>query len=170
MLARKNDIVTKHTKGLDFLMKKNKITVINGYRPPHRPREGRRPHHRRQARRRQAARPVKAKKVVLATGSDARMLPGYKPDDTILTNIEILTIAMCPSRWSSSAPARSASSSPPSSRASAPRSPIVEFLPRIVPVEDEDISKELAAPVQEARHRRQRLGARSKDREDQGRA
>ena len=35
---------------------------------------------------------VKAKKVVLATGSDARMLPGYKADDTILTNYEILKI------------------------------------------------------------------------------
>jgi dihydrolipoamide dehydrogenase len=31
VLARKNEIVTKHTKGLDFLMKKNKITVVNGY-------------------------------------------------------------------------------------------------------------------------------------------
>jgi dihydrolipoamide dehydrogenase len=30
---------------------------------------------------------VKAKKVVLATGSDARMLPGYTADETILTNI-----------------------------------------------------------------------------------
>ena len=31
MLKRKNAIVTKHTKGLEFLMKKNKITVIAGY-------------------------------------------------------------------------------------------------------------------------------------------
>jgi dihydrolipoamide dehydrogenase len=31
VLKRKNDIVVKHTKGLDFLMKKNKITVINGF-------------------------------------------------------------------------------------------------------------------------------------------
>jgi dihydrolipoamide dehydrogenase len=39
---------------------------------------------------------VKAKKVVLATGSDARMLPGYKPDETILTNYEILKIDEAP--------------------------------------------------------------------------
>ena len=37
-----------------------------------------------------------AKKVVLATGSDARMLPGYKADDTILTNIEILSLPALP--------------------------------------------------------------------------
>ena len=26
VLARKDDVITRHTKGLDFLMKKNKIT------------------------------------------------------------------------------------------------------------------------------------------------
>src|SRR5215469_6697344 len=31
VLARKSGIVTKHTKGLDFLMKKNSVTVISGY-------------------------------------------------------------------------------------------------------------------------------------------
>ena len=41
---------------------------------------------------------MQAKKVVLATGSDARMLPGYKADDTILTNIEILSLPSSPSR------------------------------------------------------------------------
>ena len=39
---------------------------------------------------------VKAKKVVLATGSDARMLPGYTADDTILTNMQILTLPAMP--------------------------------------------------------------------------
>src|ERR1700761_233151 len=31
VLKRKTMIVDKHTKGLQFLMKKNKVTVINGY-------------------------------------------------------------------------------------------------------------------------------------------
>ena len=31
VLKRKNDITLKHTKGLDFLMKKNKITVVRGH-------------------------------------------------------------------------------------------------------------------------------------------
>src|ERR1700709_1633102 len=31
LLKRKNDITVKHTKGLDFLMKKNKITVVRGH-------------------------------------------------------------------------------------------------------------------------------------------
>ena len=95
VLARKDDVITKHTKGLDFLMKKNKITTFKGYGRLTGPAkdgvhtiEVKLP----------TARPtaVKAKKVVLATGSDARMLPGYKPDDTILTNMEILKIDHVP--------------------------------------------------------------------------
>ena len=31
VLKRKTAIVNKHTKGLEFLMKKNKVTVISGY-------------------------------------------------------------------------------------------------------------------------------------------
>ena len=31
VLKRKTMIVNKHTKGLDFLMKKNKVTVVRGY-------------------------------------------------------------------------------------------------------------------------------------------
>src|SRR5580692_1539496 len=31
LMKRKSDITLKHTKGLDFLMKKNKVTVFNGH-------------------------------------------------------------------------------------------------------------------------------------------
>ena len=31
VLKRKTAIVNKHTKGLEFLMKKNKVTVVPGY-------------------------------------------------------------------------------------------------------------------------------------------
>src|ERR1700748_1654429 len=31
ILDRKNGIITKHVKGLDFLMRKNKVTVVEGY-------------------------------------------------------------------------------------------------------------------------------------------
>ena len=35
---------------------------------------------------------MKAKNIILATGSEARTLFGQKPDDRILTNIEILAL------------------------------------------------------------------------------
>src|SRR5579863_7021736 len=83
VLDRKNQIVTKHTKGLDFLMRKNKVTVINGWGKLTGPAkncvhtvsvEGGK------------TASVQARNVILATGSDAKMLPGLKADDTILTN------------------------------------------------------------------------------------
>jgi len=52
---------------------------------------------------------------------DARLLPGYKADDTILTNIEILALPALPKSLVVIGSGRSASSSRPSSRALAPR-------------------------------------------------
>src|SRR5271156_982410 len=100
ILDRKNGIITKHVKGLDFLMRKNKVTVIEGY--------GR------------LTGPAKdgihtvnvfteggggaagettllqAKHILIATGSGAKMLPGLEPDTRILTNIEILSVPEAP--------------------------------------------------------------------------
>jgi len=138
VLKRKNDIIVKHTKGLDFLMKKNKITVVPGHGRLTGPAvngvltvdvEG--------------AGKVQAKKVVLATGSDARMLPGYKADDTILTNIEILALPAFPKSLiviGSGAVGVEFASVFASFGATVS---IIEALPRIVPVEDEEVSKEL---------------------------
>jgi len=138
VLKRKNDIIVKHTKGLDFLMKKNKITVVRGYGRLTGPAvngiltvdvDG--------------VGKVQAKKVVLATGSDARMLPGYKADDTILTNIEILSLPVFPKSLiviGSGAVGVEFASVFASFGATVS---IIEALPRIVPVEDEEVSKEL---------------------------
>jgi dihydrolipoamide dehydrogenase len=138
VLKRKNDIIVKHTKGLDFLMKKNKITVVRGHGRLTGPAvngvltidvEG--------------AGKIQAKKIVLATGSDARMLPGYKADDTILTNIEILSLPVFPKSLiviGSGAVGVEFASVFASFGANVS---IIEALPRIVPVEDEEVSKEL---------------------------
>jgi dihydrolipoamide dehydrogenase len=138
VLKRKNDIIVKHTKGLDFLMKKNKVTVVRG-------------HGRLSGAAAngvftvdvEGAGKVLAKKVVLATGSDARMLPGYKADDTILTNIEILALKKFPKSLvviGSGAVGVEFASVFKSFGADVS---ILEALPRIVPVEDEEVSKEL---------------------------
>jgi dihydrolipoamide dehydrogenase len=142
VLARKDDVITRHTKGLDFLMKKNKINAIKGYGRLTGPakdgvftvevklNDGK-------------VDTVKAKKVVLAMGSDARMLPGYKADDTILTNYEILKIDQMPKSLvviGSGAVGVEFASIFKSFGADVT---VLEMLPRVVPVEDEDISKEL---------------------------
>ena len=142
VLKRKNDIVVKHTKGLDFLMKKNKITVINGF--------GKLTGGAKDGVFTVAvdlngkASEVKAKKLVLATGSDARMLPGYKADDRILTNIEILSLPAQPKSLIVIGSGAVGVEFASIFRSFGAEVSVIEMLPRVVPVEDEDVSKELA--------------------------
>ena len=142
VLKRKDAIITKHTKGLEFLMKKHKIAVIAGagaltgaavsgvHTVQVTAADG-------------STKLVQAKNVILATGSDAKMLPGLTPDDRILTNIEMLSVAEPPKSLiviGAGAVGMEFSSIFCSFGAEVT---IVEFLPRVVPVEDEDISKEI---------------------------
>jgi dihydrolipoamide dehydrogenase len=141
VLDRKNQIVTKHVKGLDFLMRKNKVTVISGFGKLTGPAkngvftisvEGK------------GASSVQAKNVVLATGSDAKLLPGLKADDTILTNIEILSIKQIPKSLAIIGAGAVGVEFGSIFRSFGSEVSIIEFLPRVVPNEDEDVSKELA--------------------------
>jgi len=142
VIARKDDVISRHTKGLDFLMKKNKITTFKGFGKLTGPAkdgafsvdvklaDGK-------------ADTVKAKKVVLATGSDARMLPGYTADETILTNYEILKIAEMPKSLVVIGSGAVGVEFASIFKSFGAEVTILEMLPRVVPVEDEEISKEL---------------------------
>ena len=141
VLQRKNDVITKHTKGLEFLMKKNKITTFQGYgRLTGAAKEG---VHTIDVDRDGKKEQVKAKKVVIATGSDARMLPGYTPDETIMTNMEILTIESIPKSLIVIGSGAVGVEFASVFKSFGSEVTIIEALPRIVNAEDEDISKEL---------------------------
>jgi dihydrolipoamide dehydrogenase len=86
---------------------------------------------------------VKAKKVVLATGSDARMLPGYKPDSTILTNVEVLSIDKLPKSLVVIGSGAVGVEFASIFKSFGTEVTVIEALPRVVPAEDEDVSKEL---------------------------
>ena len=139
---RKNAIVTKHTKGLEFLMRKNKVTVISGYGKLTGPaKEG--VHTVAVTGANGQAQQIQAKNLVLAPGSEARMLFGMKPDDRILTNIEILALAEPPKSLIIIGAGAVGVEFGSIFRSFGSEVTIVEFLSRAVPVEDEDISKEL---------------------------
>ena len=152
VLKRKNDIIVKHTKGLDFLMKKNKVTVVRGHgRLTGGAKDGvftidvtTEDKGKGQGAELQTATKVLTKKVVLATGSDARMLPGYQADDTILTNIEILSLKQIPKSLAIIGAGAVGVEFGSIFRSFNSEITIIEFLPRVVPNEDEDVSKELA--------------------------
>ncbi len=142
VLKRKDEIVTKHTKGLDFLMKKNKVTVMSGT-----------------GRLTGAAKngvhtvevtggdgvksAIAAKNVLLATGSEAKTIFDLKPDATILTNVEMLTIAAVPKSLIVIGAGAVGVEFASIFKSFGTEVKILEFLPRAVPVEDEEISKEL---------------------------
>lgn len=147
IIDRKNKIVTKHTKGLEFLAKKNKVSLYEGF-----------------GKLTGAAKDgvhsievytqggggaagstsiVKAKNVVLATGSEARMLPGLEPDTRILTNIEILSLNAIPKSLIVIGSGAVGSEFASIFNSFGSEVTLIEVLDRIVPVEDADVSKEL---------------------------
>ena len=138
---RKTAIVDKHTKGLGFLMKKNKVTVVPGYARLTGPAKD--DVHTLQLTTASGEQQLQAKNIILATGSEARMLFGLKPDDRILTNIEILAVAEPPKSLIVIGAGAVGVEFGSIFRSFGTDVTIVEFLPRAVPVEDEDISKEL---------------------------
>jgi dihydrolipoamide dehydrogenase len=140
--TRKSSIVAKHTKGLDFLVRKHKVTRILGYARLTGPAvDG--------VHAVEVTAPggevsqVRAKNVILATGSFAKMLPGLQPDDRILTNIEILALEQAPKSLVVIGAGAVGVEFASIFRTFGAEVTILEFLPRMVPLEDEEISKEL---------------------------
>jgi dihydrolipoamide dehydrogenase len=141
---RKNKVVTKHSKGLDFLMRKNKVDVVGGYGKLSGGGkngvlsieviggEGG-----------GGNKTIKTRNVILATGSEAKMLPGLKPDDRILTNIEILSLPAIPKSLVVIGAGAVGVEFASIYRSFDAGVTVLEALPRLVPFEDEDISKEL---------------------------
>ena len=140
--TRKNGIVVKHTKGLDFLVKKHKVARIEGYARLTGPAvdgvltvdvtgaDGQ-------------VSQVKAKNVILATGSEARLLPGLKAGGRILTNIEILSLEQAPKSLVVIGAGAVGSEFASMFRTFGAEVTMLEFLPRMMPLEDEEVSKEL---------------------------
>ena len=144
ILDRKNGIVTKHVKGLDFLMRKNKVTTIEGYGKLTGPaKDG--IHSISVETAGGQKKVVQAKNVVIATGSDARMLPGVESDaNRILTNIEILALPQIPKSMVVIGAGAVGVEFGSIFKSFGSEITIVEYLPRLVPNEDEDVSKELS--------------------------
>jgi len=144
ILDRKNGIITKHVKGLDFLMRKNKVTTIEGYGRLTGPAKGG-IHSISVEAANGEKKVIQAKNVVVATGSDARMLPGVESDASrILTNMEILALPQIPKSMIVIGAGAVGVEFGSIFKSFGSEITIVEYLPRLVPNEDEDVSKELA--------------------------
>ena len=141
VLKRKDGIITKHAKGLDFLMKKHKIAVVQG--AGNLTGAARAGIHTVEVSKDDARSQVQSKNVILATGSDAKSIFGLQPDDRILTNIEILSLDAPPKSLIVIGAGAVGMEFSSIFRTFGAEVTVVEYLPRVVPVEDEEVSKEL---------------------------
>jgi dihydrolipoamide dehydrogenase len=135
---RKDKIVLKNSKGVEFLMKKNKITVFNGYGRLKLPGkvevtgEGGK------------LETVETKNIIIATGSVVRPIPGFETDgERVVNSDHILELQSVPkSLIVMGAGAVGVEFASVYSRFGC-ETTLVELMPRLLPLEDEEVSKEL---------------------------
>src|SRR6202035_2210281 len=90
------------------------------------------------------AQTLETKNVIIATGSEARMLPGLEPDEkNILTNIEILDLPVIPKTMLIIGAGAVGVEFASIFNRFGTKVTVLEMLPRIVPAEDEEVSKKL---------------------------
>jgi dihydrolipoamide dehydrogenase len=137
LMARKNRIVTRLSKGIEtYLFKKNKITLFKG----HGRLEGGRTV---VVKGEEGERKVQSKAIMLATGSRPRALPGITPDGrAIVTSDDVLQLQQMPkSLVVIGAGAVGIEFASIFARFGATVT-VIEMLPRVLPLEDEEISAE----------------------------
>ena len=134
--ARKDKLVKKLSMGTDFLMKKNKISTFQGIGRLTAPGivqvEG------------DQITEFRARNTIIATGSEAKLLPGLELDGkSVLTNKEILDLETIPkSLLVIGAGALGVEFASIFARFGSDVT-VVEMLPRILPLEDHEISNEI---------------------------
>lgn len=136
--ARKTKIVTKLSKGVEFLLKKNRVEIIRGFgrlagtgKVSVTSSTGQ-------------AREIGAQNIILATGSEAKLLPGLEADGkTILTNKEVLDLKEIPKSMVVIGAGAVGVEFASIFHRFGTKVTVLEMLPRAVPLEDEEISAEL---------------------------
>ena len=136
-LGRKDKIVRKHAKGIEFLFKKNKVEWVQGWGRYEGPgkisveKDGKKTI-------------IEASNVLMVSGSEAKSLPGIEPDHkTILTNRSILELPEIPKTLVVVGAGAVGVEFASIYNSFGTQVTILEALPRVVPVEDEEISAEL---------------------------
>ncbi|HEY3802115.1 MAG TPA: dihydrolipoyl dehydrogenase [Kofleriaceae bacterium] len=140
VIKRSRDISDKISKGVGFLFKKNKIDSIKGTAKLL-PRSGAWKAHRIDV----DGKVIEAKHVIVATGCRARSLPGITIDgERIVEYRKAMTLPEQPKRLVVLGAGAIGVEFASFYRSLGSEVTIVEFLPRLVPNEDPEISKELA--------------------------
>jgi dihydrolipoamide dehydrogenase len=144
MIQRSRAIADKVSKGVGFLFRKNKIAHLPGTATLL-PRPGPWKPHRIQIEGSDGRSVIEAKHVILATGARAKSLPGIAIDgERIIEYRKAMTLPVQPRSMIVLGAGAIGVEFASFYRSLGVEVTIVEFLPRIVPNEDPDISKELS--------------------------
>lgn len=136
--ARKNKIVRKLAKGVEFLLKKNNVDLVQGFGRLSGPGRVSVTDAKNQTRE------IATKHIVLATGSEAKVFPGLEPDGkAILTNKEILDLKEIPKSIVVIGAGAVGVEFASIFHRFGTKVTVLEMLPRAVPLEDEEMSAEL---------------------------
>ncbi len=139
LAKRRDTVVDKHVGGVEFLMKKNKITVLRGTGVLTGPTSVR------VSGGESGDVEATAQNLILATGSAPRSLPGLEPDGRlVITSDEALTRGDVPGRVTIVGAGAIGVEWASMYRDFGAEVTLVEFADRIVPLEDPDVGKELA--------------------------
>ncbi|MGE5107557.1 MAG: dihydrolipoyl dehydrogenase [Sphingobacteriales bacterium] len=138
VIKRSRAVADKMSKGVQFLMRKNKIDVIMGYgkiaakgKLEVTPADGKK-------------QIVEAKYIIIATGARSRQLPSLPIDGKkIIGYREAMALPQQPASMIVVGSGAIGVEFADFYNSMGTKVTVVEFLPRVVPVEDEDISKEL---------------------------
>ena len=138
VIKRSRGVADKMSKGVQFLMKKNKIDVVMGFgkvkgigQVEVSKADG-------------SKQTVEAKHIIIATGGRTRELPSLKQDgQKVIGYREAMSLPKMPKTMIVVGSGAIGVEFAYFYNSMGTKVTIVEFLPRIVPVEDEDISKEL---------------------------
>lgn len=137
ILARKSKIVTKHAKGIEFLFKKNKVEWVQGWGKYSGPGKV-------SVEKDAKTSTIEAGGILLVSGSEAKSLPGIEPDHKqIVTNRSILQLPEIPKTLIVVGAGAVGVEFASIFNSFGSEVTILEALPRVVPVEDEEISAEL---------------------------
>jgi dihydrolipoamide dehydrogenase len=135
---RKQKVVLKLAKGVEFLMKKNRVDVFNGLGRIETP-------GRVAVVNGTAAKTIETRNIIVATGSVPRSLPGLDIDGKqIITSDEVLDLTSIPKSLIVLGAGAVGVEFASMYRRFGADVTLIEMLPRVLPIEDEEISAELA--------------------------
>ncbi|MCF0206962.1 MAG: FAD-dependent oxidoreductase, partial [Bacteroidales bacterium] len=139
VIARSREVAAGMSKGIEFLFKKNNITVINGSA------KLAKAHELTVTKEDGSAETVTANHIILATGARSKVMPNIPQDGVnIIGYREALTLPKLPESLVVVGSGAIGSELAFFYHSMGCQVTIIEFLPEIVPLEDEEVSKQLA--------------------------